>query len=352
MSRFATASDNTSVLDRSRGRVQLIGGDLYYSPNSQRNVHLPPVYNDFPYRDSFRDSFAEFRQPLWWQPACPYLPFVPLRPVFAGVPFQHLFHISYFSRLRYGSFMLDPEIILGWARLEKSIKDAVEMLLLHEHAPPITWITRTSLCCSETFKQVRDLRASYAHSKEWFSLFMGALSYAIATSLSRQEDFYHRMPHWFSFLDEQQYSQIWLSGIRSSIVATFDSSVDRAGVFVQLLQPQRDQFSVDWLCAFGVPVWYPWGTREVRASEIDARLACFAPLPHQLQESATFLTKSPTPQAQAQPRPTTEPQTQAFDCKLLIFYLPLNLYIYSSRCRNFYCNPFLESVLRKSPGSK
>lgn len=325
MYRFPT--DNTTPLNRSHGRVQLIGGDFFYSPNSQRNIHLPPVYNDVPCRDCFRDDFAEFLQPLWWQPACPYLAFIPLRPFFAGVPFQDLFHISYFPRLHYGPFAIDPQIILGWARLEKNIKDAVELLLSHEHAPTITWIASTSLGCTGTFKRVRELRSSFARSKQWFSLFMGALSYAIATSLScHQEHFYEEMPHWFSFLSKQQYPQIWLSGIRSSLVATFDSSVPRAGVFVQLLQCHREQYSVDWLCSFDIPVWYPWGTREVRASEDDVRLARFAPLPHQLQERGTFLTKDPSPQPQ--PQPTTEPQTQGYDCKLLISYLSLFYFIY------------------------
>ena len=112
----------------------------------------------------------------------------------------------------------------------------------------------------------------------------GALSYSIAISLDRHRElFYDAVPHWFSFLYQQEYSQIWLSGIRSSIVATFDLSVDRVGVFVQVVQPHRDQISIDLLCKFGTPVWYPWGTREVRASESDAHLACLAPLPHQLQ---------------------------------------------------------------------
>lgn len=228
--------------------------------------------------------------------------------------------------------MVDPEIILGWARLERNIKDAVELLLSHERAPAITWIAPTSLGCTGVFKRVRDLRAYFTHSKDWFSLFMGSLSYAIAVSISHhQECLYDEMPHWFSFLNEREYSQIWLSGIRSSLVATFDLSVDRVGVFVQLYQRHREQFSVDWLCAYGVPVWYPWGTQEARESLNDTRLARFAPLAHQLQENSTFLTRSPSPQ----PQPTAEPQTQGFDCEYFIPYLPPNLYLFSSRCRKF-----------------
>jgi hypothetical protein len=182
---------------------------------------------------------------------------------------------------------------------------------------------------------------------------MGALSYAIAVSITHhQEPFNEEMPHWFSFLHEQgKFSQIWLSGIRSSMVASFDSYVDRVGAFVQLRHRHRDQFSVDWLYEFGIPVWYPWGRHETQAALTDTHLARFAPLPHQLQDCSTFLTTNPTPQSQHQPAPQPEPQpiteTQthgAFDCKLFVSYFAPDLYSFLFRCCEFYCNTFLESL--------
>ena len=175
------------------------------------------------------------------------------------------------------------------------------------------------------YKRPWHLCASYARSKGWFSLFMGAFSYTIAISLSHcQDDFYDGMLHWFSFLHEQEYSQIWLSGIRSSMATTFNLYVAQARVFVQLLEPHWEQDSIDWLCKFNIPVWYPWGTQEVRASEGDPRLTQFAPPLHHLQESDTFLTKNPHPQ----PQPTTETQTRPYDCKLLFNSSPLSLNLY------------------------
>ena len=57
------------------------------------------------------------------------------------------------------------------------------------------------------------------------------------------------------------------------MVAYFNLCIERVGAFVQLCQHHQDQFSVDWLCEFGVPVWYCWGCQETRASQTDARLA-------------------------------------------------------------------------------
>ena len=184
-SRFVTA-DSDSPLDRSHGQVQLIDGDLYYSPNSQCSVHVPPVYDNIPFSDNFKDSFSRFRQPLWWQPACPYLAFVPTQPVFAGVPFQDLFHISIFPRRSDRSYAINPKIILGWASLERDIRDAANLILAHERAPPITWLISTSLGCTGGYRYVRLLQTEYRNSKGWFSLFMGGLSYAIAISISQR----------------------------------------------------------------------------------------------------------------------------------------------------------------------
>lgn len=79
--------------------------------------------------------------------------------------------------------------------------DAVEIHLSHEDAPAITWTVSMSLACTGTFLRVRDLRASFAHSKKWFTLFMGALSYAIAISLSNhQEPSDDVAPYWFLIL--------------------------------------------------------------------------------------------------------------------------------------------------------
>src|ERR1700678_1157618 len=99
-------TDANSPLNQSCGCVHLIGGDFFYCPNSRRDIQLPQVYDDT-LRDPYKNTITEFHQLLWWHPACPYLAFLPIRPVFIGVPFQDFFDIpSYFERVQGGGLGL------------------------------------------------------------------------------------------------------------------------------------------------------------------------------------------------------------------------------------------------------
>jgi hypothetical protein len=314
------ATNSTGPIDHGHGRVQMIDGDIFYSPNSRRTVGPPPKYRGVPVRQSDRHCFTEFYNPRWWQPHCPYLPFVPLEPTYLGVPFSELLGFPpYFPRSRMG-FSVDPSYSLGWARLAKLLVDAIRMLLSHLGAPAVVWISNTAVGCKGTFRRLEPLRVNFLNAKRWFSQWMAAMSYAIAISKTlKKEGLNDNFPFWFSFLSRQQYSQVWLSGLKSSLVDTFSPSVERVGVFVELLHPSREQPSVDWLCSYHIPVWYPWGDKESRASLSDngRGLARFAPPTYQLQEATTFLTKSPGPPS-PQPASSTQPSSstgQGYDCK-------------------------------------
>ena len=324
------ASDSTRPIDHSYGRVQLIDGDIFYSPNSRRIVKRPMSHDTIPRRESNKHCFTEFLEPLWWLPSCPYLPFVQIRPVYAGVPFQEFFNIPlYFPRFRTG-FILDYKYILGWARVERLLVDSIRTLLTHHGIPSVTWIASTAVGCTGAFKYSRDIRESVINSRLWFSQWMAGLSYAIAISKTLVgESLDEIFPYWFSFLSGQRFQQLWLSGISSSLVSTFSPSIDRVGVFVQLLHPSREQPSVDWFCRYHVPVWYPWGRRETDASLSDSRLARFAPLAFQLQEVGTFLTRSPEPPSIPHPStPAPQASSSSFDCKYNKFHSFFLLLVY------------------------
>lgn len=335
-------SDGSGPIDHSFGRVQLISGDVFFSPNSRRDVKRPIPYNRAPSRDCKRHLFSEFLEPKWWLPDCPYLPFIPVRPEYAGVPFQHLFNIPLYFPRNSSGFWLDPQYVLGWARLQRILMDCINDLLTHHRAPPITWIASSALGCTGFYDRASDLRESVIISRLWFSQWMAGMSYAIAISISfKIERVDEIFPYWFTFLSQRGFKQVLLSGLSSSLVSTFSPSVARVGVFLDLLDSNRERPSVDWFYQYSIPVWYPWSQRELDASRADPRLARFAPTPHQLQEATTFLTKSPEPPSMSDPEPSSSSSqpsfsTKSFDCKLnvscpLLYAEQFHLFV---RCRN------------------
>lgn len=308
-------------------------GDIFYSPNSRRTVRRPLEYPEVPSRKSDQHCFTEWYEPQWWQARVPYLGFIPLRPVYSAAPFSDLLNMrAYFPWYR-GSYSVDVKYLLGWARLQKLLKDAIKMLLRHHSVNEVLWVSRTAVGCRGQYKDLEGARSALRNTVRWFSQWMAALSYAIAKGKTLENESVDEVfPSWFSFLSKQQYSQVWLSALKSSQVDTFSPSVERVGVFLQLLLASRGmarvQPSVDWLCKYHVPVWYPWGDKESRASH----LARFAPPSYQLQQATTFLTKTPTsseewsiPQRSSSPQPSSSMQmsssmqpsslTQGFDCK-------------------------------------
>jgi hypothetical protein len=190
--------------------------------------------------------------------------------------------------------MLDTKVLLRWNIIQFELQFAVERLLSHHKAPKLRWIIPTVLGCTGSFRRVKDLREKVANSRDWFSVPVAALSYAIAVSMTLSDDpLDGGIPHWFYYLYGQQMEQLWLSGIQASSAGTFSPYVARAGMLLKVLEPERGQFSVDWLCRFHVPVWYPWGAKEAQAAISDCTIARLAPLTHQLQELGTVLTKVP-----------------------------------------------------------
>ncbi|KAF8805256.1 hypothetical protein BYT27DRAFT_7297597 [Phlegmacium glaucopus] len=72
------------------------------------------------------------------------------------------------------------------------------------------------------------------------------------------------------------------------------------GVFLELEVFNSTQPLPEIFYQFHVPVWYPWSANMAK----NSKYAHLAPLPYQLQEGASFLTKSPRPSTSTLP-PTT-----------------------------------------------
>jgi hypothetical protein len=277
-------------LNRQHGFAQLVDGRVFYSPNSNRKIAALPFILD---PKDLKSFVSRIQVPYWWSPRLAYLPFIPLDPQYTNsVPFQDLAFIPHQSTSSAEGKHMLPDMRSKWERLENALSKATHMLLARlnvqgEPPPP-----PNTLGYKAAHLIVRHLREALTTSRDCFSLWIGALAFAIALSdfmEPRQND---AIPGWYSALRDAGLDEVWVDGVRTSPMMRFDGSALRVGVIMDILSPKEIQASVDWLCNFNVPVWYPWGTAEAAAARSDPNIARLAPHAYQLQSvSSSFFTK-------------------------------------------------------------
>ncbi len=275
-------------LDRQYGFAQLVDGRIFYSPNCNRTISTPSSITD---PNELKDLISEVQNPYWWNQKIPYLAFIPRNPRYTNiVPFQHLSRIPHQHDVCPEGKRMPLEVQGQWTKLEQSLVKATHRLMVDlgiEGVPPPR---PTSMGYTGKYSRLADLKWALGKSKESFSLWIGALAFAIALS-SFTEPPDTILPRWCSSLQAAGLSEIWVDGLRTSPMMRFDDSILRVGVALDILSPQAIQASVDWLCRFNIPVWYPWGTQELAAASNNPNITRLAPHPYQLQNLSSFRTK-------------------------------------------------------------
>lgn len=295
-------------LDHAYGRVIKINGNLFYSPNLGHRtppptVELPPPVeqNKNIWRQDEWANAHEFHRPLWWSEETAYLAFWPIEPLFGGEPFGELFSVpNWFNSIR-GGFMMDFVLASAWKTLERELREIARSLLHFYRVPTVLPIIETAVTCTGLYKKVGSFRQAIKRSRNWFAAWMSQVSYAIAVALTFDGPAHPDMfPAWFQILVEiskdktlkERWDQPYLSGVRQTM-GTFGPHIPRAGVFLNISSPPPYQPSVDWFLGFHVPVFYPWGAKEVAAARVDPNFQRLAPPSHLLQQTASALLQQP-----------------------------------------------------------
>ncbi|KIM46617.1 hypothetical protein M413DRAFT_23013 [Hebeloma cylindrosporum] len=268
-------TDDVHDIDNTQGRAVLINGDVFYSPNCSRANICPPSVSPNPGL-----TISSLEQPLWWSMDYVHHAFLPLRgqgihPLESFLPAP-----TRFVRSR-GQFLLDPAVILGWNRLQFELKWIIRILAQRSRIPPFPSAIESALVKSNRHRDHRVLRQEVAEGKGWFMYWVAQLAYVIAVNVSidsgpvnpnyalptEEEDttafdwshlLYNAVPKWFKSLGNLNWPQNLLCVIQNCVARYEPNS--RVGIFLNIVKPERNQFSVDWFMKFFVPVWYPWGT--------------------------------------------------------------------------------------------
>ena len=304
----ATSARNSTGIEKVGGRVSLIDGDMFYSPNCSRIVARPPnTFNSI--FNPRTEDVTVVHQPLWWSMEYTHLAFMPLYDIRSS-PFRSSLGTSSWSDPFWTQFTIDSAVTLSWNHVESNLRSMTRLLANRGRISSLQDVITTAIVSREPHED----KGVISRAKNWFLYWFGQLAYAIAVNISIDNDPIHpsyelpfgqpqslsqqerdqfmslAVPQWFIYLGVHRWPQSLLSAVLTS-VANFEKAIPRVGIFLNILHPSRLQFSVDWFTQFNVPVWYPWTRDEARS--IHPWVSYLAPLPHQLQEVATFLTKSP-----------------------------------------------------------
>lgn len=254
-------------------------------------------------RDATVDDISEFHQPLWWNSEYVHLAFLSINPPESGV-FEFLFSAApHIDRNRLLGFILDPRQLLDWNLLQHNMRTVIKELANKSNLVPFPSIIDNALSCTGFHQNKRELIAVIYRNKGWFLYWIAQLSFVIAASLTLDNDNLDcdlvyadkdhtigkiTLPKWYEYLASRNWHQGYLSSIHAA-AAMFHPDVSRVGIFLNVVNPGRSQYSVDWFLKFHVPVWYPWGTAEVNAATETKSLARLAPPVDQMQMAMTFL---------------------------------------------------------------
>jgi hypothetical protein len=165
-------------MDKTNGRVQILDGRLFFSPNCSHTVDHPPSIRDenggepnpfFPnFRFNGRHKLApnyfdldttKYASPRWWTSAFDWISFFPLTPSLSGPVFEKLFMPRSHRRVSnedLGQYFMPSNLLDKWLRVGRGLSDAI-FLIRHHYPLPFLY---------PTVPEVLKIRAIQAATKE------------------------------------------------------------------------------------------------------------------------------------------------------------------------------------------
>jgi hypothetical protein len=289
-------------IDKTHGRVQILDGDIFYSPNCSRTLERRPVMNwDNCERDIFLPVYergcerrrldvdiSSYQAPFPWSTSYGWMSLFPLRPSFDGPVFEQLLIP------RPHQFNFDPEerrysmpqsVSKNWFRIEKQLLNAISLIRSHYHIPLVFPPSPWSLGYLKSHKTISGLQFCMKKAKDWYILWIGLFSYVIAQANTIRKEL-QKYPglakkDWFDVLLEDGAQVEWLEAIEASTICSFSPETLRVGSLLSFPAQEQTQPKPEWFCEHHIPIWYLWNKEMDRNSNI----AFLAPLTHQLQDA-------------------------------------------------------------------
>ena len=152
------------------GRVQVLNGHVFFSPNCSRTVEYPPPIQDEtgsepnPFLPShqqngchnyFELDITKYASLHWWTLAFGWISFFPLTPSFCGPIFEKLFiprsHHHIFNK-EHGVYSIHLSLSNKWLQVDRDLSDAVYLIHCHYQLPFVYPINTFSFGYSKDHK--------------------------------------------------------------------------------------------------------------------------------------------------------------------------------------------------------
>ena len=206
-----------------------------------------------------------------------HLSIMPLYPKFTGELFEALHSIPPIKCLGSKSYRLPLATIQSWQRIERDLVRVVEILNWQKTGYVVCGHPLPSMLgYMQTHATERIARRQAIRSRDWFAILMASVSY-LAHSFKTDT--------WFKMLADKNVPQTWIANLQMSEVCATD--IERVGAFIIFKDPARDFPELKYLERLNVPMWYPWGEREVAIAKAMPQMAYFwYPTQEQLESPA------------------------------------------------------------------
>ncbi|PPR01726.1 hypothetical protein CVT24_001600 [Panaeolus cyanescens] len=260
------------------GRLQVVDGSLYFSPNSTSTLTTIPAEDPggsdtraifLPTKQelqslSFRERMDSVHTPRWWNLAWGWTAYIPIRPHYRrGFNPVNGLITQYRSRQRHGTFSLGAGIP-KYLSMERELDEMTHQLCLQLQISLLRPCAPSMFGFGERYAIEEDLRTAVVQSREWFDVWVGLFCHLIA-EMEEEQVRLRGFPeiaiqHWIEVLVAGGHQRKVVQEMNTELVCTFDKSIKRVGTFIDLESTKIHDTKafVRRLEEHGVPVWYRW----------------------------------------------------------------------------------------------
>ncbi|RXW18901.1 hypothetical protein EST38_g6960 [Candolleomyces aberdarensis] len=267
----------TSELHCVEGRIQVVDGVPFYSPNSTVDVPLlldKSLEGMNPFKPSRERRsevrYADLLRPRRWQKAFYWTAFIPTNHWYKNYHFPPFHHLIQLPRIYYHFPLEDSGYYISqdnsFTKLENEIYRAVVALKNKFELPCVLPFLPNTLGYSDSYAKRSQLVHVLEETREWFSVWFGALSYCIAMAATRQEETeglkFGGYPDWRQVLKDEGFSEGWIDDLVRSPIGQYSPMYPRVGCILEIVDEHDDQPIKSWFFDHSIPIWWRWGAEE------------------------------------------------------------------------------------------